>query len=172
MKQDGVVKTGLLDLKRLPIGASLISIASTRLSQLVRTHLNELLQEHGNIGLPGWRIYTGLAQMEEATQKELVFYTKIEQSHISRALAQLEEKGELVSRRCDIDKRARRFSFTPEGRANYERLLPVVEAYSKTIDQALSPEEMALYISMTRRLAQVAEPAGKAASKQGEVDIH
>lgn len=166
MKQDEILDTDLLDLKRRPIGASLISVASTRLSQLLRSRLNELVQSHSDIGLAGWRIYTGLAQMEEATQKELVSYTKIEQSHISRALVQMEQKGDLVSRQCDIDRRARRFCFTPSGRAKYERLLPVVETYAEVIDQALSTEEVALYLNLSQRLAQVVETAAEAASKK------
>ena len=166
------MKRGLLKLTQRPAGASLALIATNRLARLLSSNLAELVQENGNIGLPSWRIYTGLAKMEEASQKELVAHTQIEQSHISRALAQLEDRGELVSRRCTLDKRARRFSFTPVGRANFERLLPIVETYSNTIDQALSAQEMESYISMTRRLAHAAVESAEAADKQAEVDSH
>ena len=159
----------LLELTHIPTGASPLSIATNRLSQLLRAQLTDLLKQNGNIGLPIWRIYTGLAEMNEATQKQLATFTRIEQSHISRALAQLEDRGELLSRRCDEDKRARRFCFTPTGRENYERLLPIVELFYQNIDGAFSPEEIALYLELTERLAQAALSSASAAEQTSKL---
>ena len=147
----------LLDLSHIPSGASPVSIATIRLSKLLRTHLGDLLLQHGNIGLPSWRIYTGLAEMGEATQKQLVAHCRMEQSHISRALAQLETKEKLESRRCDEDKRARRFRLTPTGQKNYQCLLPIVEGFYSAVDDALTSDEIKHYLNLTERLAKAAE---------------
>lgn len=146
----------LLHLDDVPVGATALSMATHRLSRLLRSNLAELLMEHGQIGLPAWRIYTGLAEFGSATQKQLVQFTHIEQSLVSRALAQLEKQGDIISRRCDVDKRARRFEFTEKGRQQFEQLLPMAQALSQQINSALTEEEFELYLDMAERIGRAA----------------
>ena len=115
---------GFLDLDFVPPGASIIAMATHRLSRLLRSELGELLNQQAGLGLPAWRIFIGLASRGEITQKELVEFTKIEQAQISRSLTFMENDGLISSRRCDDDRRSRRFSLTDRGRAEYERQLP------------------------------------------------
>jgi len=150
------MSSGFLDLEFVPPGASIISMATHRLSRLLRSELGELLNQQAGIGLPGWRIYVGLASCGEITQKELVDFTKIEQGQISRSLAFMEGDGLIASRRCDDDKRSRRFSLTAKGRGEFERLLPSVTVYCDAVDQALSEDELKLFLSMAERIATAA----------------
>ena len=152
---------GLLDLDFVPPGASVVSMATHRLSRLLRRELGELLSRQGNIGLPGWRIYVGLASLGDVTQKELVEFTKIEQGQISRSLAFMEDDGLISSRRCNDDRRSRRFALTAKGRNEFERILPSVAAYCDAVDCALSESELNLFLSMAERIARTAnEVAG------------
>ncbi len=147
---------GFLDLDFVPPGASIISMATHRLSRLLRSELGEVLNQQSDIGLSGWRISVGLASHGEITQKELVEFTKIEQGQISRSLAFMEGAGLIASRRCDDDRRSRRFSLTEKGRAEFERLLPSVTIYCNAVDQALSADELKLFLSMAERIASAA----------------
>jgi len=153
------MSAGILDLDFVPPGASIVSMATHRLSRLLRSELGELLNQQSEIGLPGWRICIGLASRGEITQKELVDYTKIEQGQISRSLAYLEDAGLIASRRCDEDRRSRRFSLTAKGQDEIQRLLPSVTVYCDAVDQALTEEELKLFLSMAERIAAAATPA-------------
>lgn len=152
--------TGLLDLDFVPPGASVVSMATHRLSRLLRGELGELLSRQGNVGLPGWRIYVGLASRGEITQKELVEFTKIEQGQISRSLAFMEDAGLISSRRCNDDRRSRRFALTARGRDEFERILPSVAAHCEAVDRALSESELDLFLSMAERIARAASQIG------------
>ncbi len=147
---------GFLDLDFVPPGASIIAMATHRLSRLLRSELGELLNQQAGLGLPAWRIFIGLASRGEITQKELVEFTKIEQAQISRSLTFMENDGLISSRRCDDDRRSRRFSLTDRGRAEYERQLPSVSVYCSTVDQALTAEELDQFLSMAERIAKAA----------------
>ena len=147
---------GFLDLDFVPPGASIIAMATHRLSRLLRSELGELLNQQAGIGLPVWRIFIGLASRGGITQKELVEFTKIEQAQISRSLTYMENDGLISSRRCDDDRRSRRFSLTAKGRAEYEQQLPSVSVYCNAVDQALTAEELDQFLSMAERIAKVA----------------
>jgi DNA-binding MarR family transcriptional regulator len=152
---------GLLDLEYVPMGASVVSMATHRLSRLLRNELGELLISHGQVGLPRWRILAILAAEGEIPQKELTQLTKIEQGQISRALALMEEEKLVVSRRSSEDKRSRLFALTQKGREEYDGIFPVVSALSRAIDSALSADEQKLFLSMSERIAQATVQASE-----------
>lgn len=144
---------GLLDLDNVPAGASLLSMATHRLSRQLRYQLGNLLARHGELSLVDWRICVGLSQQQTITQKELVNFTKMEQGQVSRSLAVLEKRELIRSSRCDLDKRARQFSMTDRGRVHFNRVLPAVAAYCEAIDQSLSPQEFEAFLEMAQRIA-------------------
>ncbi|PHR96900.1 MAG: hypothetical protein COA78_28150 [Blastopirellula sp.] len=144
---------GVLDLDYVPQGASITSMAAQRLSRLLRSQLSELLDQQGNIGLPGWRAMVFLASKNELTQRELVEYTKIEQAQLSRALTDMEERGLIFSRRCDLDKRSRRFSLTEKGTIEFEEILPSLIRFNQAIDQALDAEELKHFLLLSEKIA-------------------
>lgn len=144
---------GVLDLDYVPQGASITSMAAQRLSRLLRNQLSELLDQQGKIGLPGWRVMVFLASKKELTQRELVEYTKIEQAQLSRALADMEDRGLILSRRCDLDKRSRRFSLTGKGTSKFEEILPSMVRFNQAIDQALDEEELEHFLLLSEKIA-------------------
>lgn len=143
----------LLDLNHVPPGASILSMATHRLSRLMRSQLSALLAAGGDLSLVDWRICVALSQREAMPQKALVDYAKMEQAHVSRSLSVMETRGLIHSRRSERDKRVWLYSLTEKGRYHFDRVLPAVTARCKCIDEALSPEEISQFLDMTRRLA-------------------
>lgn len=142
-----------LDLHHVPPGASVLSMATHRLSRLMRAQLSALLAAEGDLSLVDWRICVALSQREAVPQKALVDYAKMEQAHVSRSLSLMQARGLIHSRRSDRDKRIWLYSLTERGQFHFERVLPAVTARCNTIDETLTPAEIAQFLDMTRRLA-------------------
>lgn len=142
-----------LELDHVPPGASILSMATHRLSRLMRAQLSNLLATEGDLSLVDWRICVALSQRENVPQKMLVDYAKMEQAHVSRSLSLMQARGLIHSRRSDQDKRIWLYSLTEKGHTHFKAVLPAVSARCQAIDETLSPEEMAQFLDMTRRLA-------------------
>ncbi|MEX3011194.1 MarR family winged helix-turn-helix transcriptional regulator [Hoeflea sp. TYP-13] len=143
-----------LDLNNIPDSASLVAVATHRLSRLLRSQLGKVLAECGDISIAEWRIFAGLHQHGAVTQKQLVDFTKIEQGQLSRSLAVMEERNLITSARSDEDRRARFFSMTDKGRDYFERILPSVMAHNQAIDAAFTPRELDQFLEMAGRILQ------------------
>lgn len=142
-----------LDLGHVPPGASILSMATHRLSRLMRSQLSALLAAEGDLSLVDWRICVALSQRPDVPQKALVDYAKMEQAHVSRSLSVMQNRGLILSRRSERDKRIWLYSLTEKGHYHFEKVLPAVAGRCQAIDEALSPEEMAQFLDMARRLA-------------------
>lgn len=151
-----MTSSDLLDLDHVPPGASVLSMATHRLSRLLRSQLSTLLAAEGDLSLVDWRICVALSQGEAVPQKALVDYAKMEQAHVSRSLSLMETRGLVHSQRSERDKRIWLYSLTEKGRYHFDKLLPAVTARCNAIDEALSSGEMAQFLDMTRRLADAA----------------
>ncbi|WP_136657617.1 MarR family transcriptional regulator [Nitratireductor sp. XY-223] len=147
----------LLELEKIPASASLIAVATHRLSRLLRAQLGKVLAQCGGMSIAEWRILAGLDQQDGITQKHLIEFTKIEQGQLSRALAAMEERKLISSTRSDEDRRARIFSMTDKGRIFFEQILPSVTAHNRALDAAFSREEKALFLEMVARLAETSQ---------------
>jgi|GEM_PF-1240428 len=142
-----------LELDHVPPGASILSMATHRLSRLMRAQLSNLLASEGDLSLVDWRICVALSQREAVPQKALVDYAKMEQAHVSRSLSLMQARGLITSRRSDRDRRIWLYSLTQEGHDRFREVLPAVSARCRAIDDTLSPEEREQFLDMTRRLA-------------------
>lgn len=148
-----------LDLDRIPAGTSPVPMAAYRLSRLLRTALGELLSREGELGLVAWRICLALSQRDDISQKELIEFTDMEQGQVSRAMRLMEERGLIVSMRSREDRRVRLFRLDDKGWDHFNRVLPAVTKFYRSFDRILTPEEQALYLDMSRRIARAAVSA-------------
>lgn len=161
-----------LDLKNVPIGTSQVSMATYRLSRLIRSGLADVLSNSSELGLVAWRICLGLSQSKTVAQRELVEFTDIEQAQVSRALRTMEKRKLIGSMRSASDGRVRLFFLTEKGRDHFNKVLPAVSNYYDVIDDALSADEQAQFLSMAHRIAASSEKAKGAAliSDQKNID--
>jgi len=144
---------------QIPDGASLLAVTVFRLSRMLKSDVTRTVSKEPGVGLVSWRVFMGLSMAPEATQKELVTFSRIEQGQLSRVLKDMETRGLITSRPSDQDKRARVFALTQAGRKKHHDMLPRMISLADTIDAALSPEEQETFLDMCARIAAAAEDA-------------
>lgn len=158
MRQTRQPLTGMTP-ANIPAGASRLAITVFRLARMLKSDITHVVSREPGVGLVTWRIFMGLSLAPEATQKELINFSRMEQAQISRALKELEARGQIASRPSQEDKRARVFTLTDEGRKQYNDLLPRMTDMAGAIDAALSPEEQEQFLDMCARIATAADQA-------------
>ena len=114
------------------------------LASLVSQALSRIYVDRYGIGVPEWRVLVTLGQYGVMTGKAIGGHSHMHKTKVSRAVAEL-EKRKLVGRRANrADLRESFLSLTAAGRTIYEELAPGA-------------------LEFTRRLAEVIDPADRAA---------
>lgn len=113
------------------------------LSRAVQSLLSSALEECG-LTVAQWRVYLCLVRKGPSTLNDVVAFTRLPQSSLSRSIARMDEKGLVRSRRNPADRRHSVIEITPAGR---QQLAVAIEAVNRTCDDALSlaPEERARF---------------------------
>lgn len=149
-----------LDLADVPGGVSLLAVAVFRLSRKLKSAVTRIVSQDESIGLVAWRILMGLSLVSDATQRELVDFTRTEQAQVSRILKEMESRGLIRSGTALGDRRAKVFSLTELGMSKQQTLLPQVKWLTDAIDDALNAEERLQFLSMCERIAKSSQKAG------------
>lgn len=111
-----------------------------RIVSRLNTNLGEALKQTG-ITVPIYRVLAVLISGDRRSVNELAVYTVIEQSTLSKILARMEAQG-LVSRQSNRDDgRVVEICITAEGRAAYDRVIPVALAQYEQAVAGLSEEK-------------------------------
>ena len=119
---------------RLNVAASLASQAFSRIYQ----------ERHG-IGIPEWRVLAILGEYGTMTGKAIGAHAHMHKTKVSRAVAFLEKRKLLARRANRADMREAFLSLTPAGRAIYEDLAPVAEAFARRLIEAVAPADRAAF---------------------------
>ena len=119
---------------RLNVAASLASQAFSRIYQ----------ERHG-IGVPEWRVLAILGEYGTMTGKAIGAHAHMHKTKVSRAVAFLEKRKLLARRANRADMREAFLSLTPAGRAIYEDLAPVAEAFARRLMEAVVPADRAAF---------------------------
>ncbi|MCP4315127.1 MAG: winged helix-turn-helix transcriptional regulator [Hyphomicrobiales bacterium] len=158
-----------LNLEDVPSGVSVLAITVFRLSRKLKSAVTRIVAQDEAIGLVAWRILMGLSLVSDATQRELVEFTRTEQVQVSRILKDMEARGLIKSGTALEDRRAKVFSLTDLGRTKHQTLLPQVKQLTDAIDDALSTEERSQFLSMCERIAKPSQQAGK--NRRNKADL-
>ena len=119
---------------RLNVAASLAAQAFSRIYQ----------ERHG-IGIPEWRVLAILGEYGTMTGKAIGAHAHMHKTKVSRAVALLERRKLLARRANRADMREALLSLTPAGRAIYEDLAPVAEAFARRLIEAVAPADRAAF---------------------------
>ncbi|MFT6874040.1 MAG: DNA-binding MarR family transcriptional regulator [Granulosicoccus sp.] len=150
-----------IKLEDVPEGASLLALAVHRLSRSLKTAVTRVVSLDQSVGLVTWRVLIGLSITSDATQRELVEFSKTEQAQLSRVMREMETRGLIQSKANPKDKREKLFSLTEVGYQKYHALLPQVKHLTDAMDVALSPDEQIQFLSMCERISMAAKQAGE-----------
>ncbi|MEH6519557.1 MAG: MarR family transcriptional regulator [Halioglobus sp.] len=80
-----------------------------------------------------WRILLQLASAQSLTATQIVEYTAMEKSKVSRALTSLEQRDFLVRTASEEDHRIKTLSLTPTGQKLYNNIVPRVLDWEKQL---------------------------------------
>ena len=149
-----------MSLEDVPRGVSLLAVAVFRLSRTLKSAVTRIVSRDGDIGLVAWRVLVGLSLVPDATQKELVAFTRTEQAQLSKVLKEMDLRGLIRSAADQGDRRAKVFRLSEAGRRKYRALLPDVTQLTDAMDAALTPKERQQFLSMCGRIAEASQQAG------------
>jgi DNA-binding MarR family transcriptional regulator len=88
-----------------------------------------------------WRIMLQLAEHEALTASDIVSYSAMEKSKVSRALANLESRDLVVRKVSESDHRVKLLTMTETGRTRYTALVPRVLDWEKDLIDGLEVSE-------------------------------
>jgi DNA-binding MarR family transcriptional regulator len=108
------------------------------------------------IGIPEWRMMANLGRTPGLTAAALAAASTLDKVAVSRALARLRARG-LVEAAGDDDRRRRRLSLTPAGRALHDEIVPLALAHEAALLGVLSDSERATLDGLLTKLQARAE---------------
>lgn len=133
-----------------------------RTATFINASLQRRVLEPSGLTLTHWRVLAFLTTVEGLTMGALADATMTEQSTLSRSLRTLEVRGYVHRRPCDADSRAVQVQLTPEGRAQFERMLEgVLELEAELLQGVAADETEAVRSVLLRVIANCpVEPRG------------
>jgi DNA-binding MarR family transcriptional regulator len=148
-----------------PLGIDLehfIPWLATSLTRYLHGVMTEAMAPLG-VSIPEWRVILCLFDGRSYTLTEVVEFTSLNQSSLSRAIVRMEKKGIVTRARRTHDARLMSIGITPAGRALCERAsLAVREACDRELG-VLSQLERDSFVRITRKLLAELPPPKRAA---------
>ncbi|MEM6309474.1 MAG: MarR family winged helix-turn-helix transcriptional regulator [Pseudomonadota bacterium] len=115
------------------------------------------LKLNSDLALTEWRIISIAAQSDETTLSSIAQETELDKGQLSRAVKTLAERGLLVSRVNSDDHRQNLLKLTEAGRAQYDKILPVMQKRQSDLTSGFSKQDMDTLMSLLDRLERAAD---------------
>jgi len=122
----------------------LLRFVPFRLNRLAAEFSNALAADYARFGIdvPEWRVLATLGQHDEPRSANYVVRcTRTHKSRISRAVSQLSELGFVERLDSGDDRREIMLQLTPEGRAVYKELTPLLLERERKLLSCLTAEQ-------------------------------
>jgi len=126
--------------RELKLDNFLPSIMSNLAATISRKLSTIYVQEYG-LSTSQWRILANLAQYKTLTASEIVSYTEMEKTRVSRAVSGLTQRGLLNQTRAAGDSRLKDLSLTVSGKELYQSIVPKVLIWERELLNGLSSGE-------------------------------
>ena len=88
------------------------------------------MDEHG-LSIPEWRVIANLAEHHKLNARQIIDFTTMEKSKVSRAVNNLSERGLVSQQRAEGDSRAKDLTLTVAGESLYRDIVPEVLAWER-----------------------------------------
>jgi len=132
-----------------------------RLAETISSELSTIYSREYGLNVAQWRVLANLAQHKTLVAQEIVNFTAMEKSMISRAVNALTDRGLVTRKQAEGDNRAKTLRLTKTGAALYQSIVPNVLNWERELLSCLSTEEnqnlMGLLDKLTRELQGRAE---------------
>ena len=98
------------------------------------------MDEHG-LSIPEWRVIANLAEHHTLNARQIIDFTTMEKSKVSRAVNNLSERGLVSQQRAEGDSRAKDLTLTVAGESLYRDIVPKVLAWERELLEGLNTGE-------------------------------
>ena len=138
------------------------------LASLTSNALAQIYAERFGLSIPAWRVVATLGQYEDRTARDIAAHGVMHKSTVSRAVSALEQRGLIVRRANQDDRREELLALTAEGRDIYEALAPQALAFEERFVSVLTAEEQHMLVSLIDRLSGHARSMAPEGEGEGE----
>jgi DNA-binding MarR family transcriptional regulator len=136
------------------------------LASLTSNALAQIYAERFGLSIPAWRVIVTLGQYEHRTARDIAPDGVMHKSTVSRAVAALEERGLIVRRPNQDDRREELLALTPAGWRIYEALAPQALSFEERLMSCLTPQEQDVLANLIDRLSRQARSMGPAKERE------
>jgi DNA-binding MarR family transcriptional regulator len=141
------------DLKPLVILEDFLPYRLNVLASLTSNALAQIYAERFGLSIPAWRVIVTLGQYEVRTARDIAAHGVMHKSTISRAVSALEQRGLILRRPNQDDRREELLALTPAGRGIYEALAPQALAFEDRLVAVLTPDEQETFAVLVDKLS-------------------
>ena len=120
---------------------SFLPYVLNNLAERVSAGLSGIYADEFELSIPEWRVLANLAEHGTLNARQIVEFTTMEKSKVSRAVNNLSERGLLSQRRAQGDSRAKDLTLTAEGKTLYRKIVPRVLGWERNLLGELSAAE-------------------------------
>lgn len=136
------------------------------LASLSSNALAQIYAERFGLSIPAWRVVATLGQYDVRTARDIAAHGVMHKSTVSRAVSALEQRGLILRRPNQDDRREELLALTEEGRRIYDSLAPEALGFEQKLVSALNIQEQALLAALIDKLTTRA----RAMVPEGEVE--
>lgn len=126
------------------------------LAETVSRSFSKIYADQYGIGIPEWRVIATLGEYQSMTARDISKATSMHKTKVSRAVAALEKRDFIERDINPDDQREQRLKLSANGTEMYEELVPQALAYSKKLQDALTPEQKVILAEVFDRLHKAA----------------
>lgn len=112
-----------------------------------------------------WRVISALGESGTMTPTEIGRRCRLHKTRVSRATAELESRGLISRRTSDHDMRVAHLNLTGKGRAMYEEIVPLAEAFVEGIVAELTDTQYKVLGEVLENLASNADKIARQVSE-------
>lgn len=127
------------------------------LAHVVAGGLDRIYTERFGFGIPEWRLIATLGEFGPMTARDIGAHSQMHKTKVSRAVATLEDRGLLVRRPNERDRREAFLSLTEKGASTYALIVPTALEYSQQLTAGLPEADLGAF---ERIIAHLMERAG------------
>jgi len=120
---------------------SFLPYVLANLTERVSSSLSHIYADEFQLTIPEWRVIANLAEHDTLNARQIVEFTTMEKSKVSRAVSNLSARGLVSQQRARGDSRAKDLALTAAGKVLYRSIVPRVLAWERELLDELSPGE-------------------------------
>ena len=123
-----------------------------RMAENISAELSVIYRDKYRLTVAQWRVVANLAQHQSLLAQDIVKFTDMEKSMISRAVNALVDRGLVIGEQAEGDNRAKNLRLTAQGIELYQVIVPDVLAWEKELLSCLSKAEQKNLFSSLEKL--------------------